>query len=312
MTEAPNSKAVPQMIQDLTQFYLDKYNMDYEIISIPDNLTITEGDKVIPINSDYYNLINTQTLEKINSVKKGYTISQTREVLEMVLMGMREFDGLEVAKFTDINGGRKTFIQLKIDGDVLIPRPDGTMDTITRYVTILDSNDGSSSLSIGIADHTASCDNQFFQFYKAGLMKFRHSASIAEKIQEMPQLLELALAESLHMTEMYQKFETTKVTRTLAMHRMSTELLGHCLKDDIKGKALSNMNTLYDEMRDQMDDKGDNLWGLFSGVTSWTTHTKQAPKRKKGRLESRMTGTNYKVNQKALKLVTEMHKLISE
>ena len=287
---------VPQKVQDLAQFYLTKYDMDYEIVKIPDAITL-EGQ---PVKSTYHNLVNTKTMEKINAVKVSYTISQTREVLEMVLMGMEQFAGLEVERFDDLHGGRKTFIQLKIQGDALIPRPDGSMDTITRYVTILDSNDGTSSLSIGIGDKTASCANQFFQFYKAGEMRFRHSASIQEKIKALPTYIELALSESMRMVNLYKEFESTKITRSLAQDALVTEILGHNKHDDIKGKAKSNMDTLYRELNKEMNDKGDNLWGLHSGVTRWTTHSKQAPKRRNGRIESSMTSTNYKVNQKSL------------
>jgi hypothetical protein len=59
------------------------------------------------------------------------------------------------------------------------------------------------------------------------------------------------------------------------------------------------MNDLYDHMTKEMNQKGDNLFGLFSGVTSWTTHSKSAPRRENGRLESLMVGTNNKTNQDA-------------
>jgi hypothetical protein len=290
---------VPTTIKDLTQFYLDKYDMDFEIVSVEDKM-MYDGQEV---KSDYFSLINTKTMEKINAVKGGYTISQNRDVMEMVLMGIRGFDDtLEVSRFSNLNGGRKTFIQLQIQGETFVPRPDGTHDVVTRYITILDSNDGSSSLSIGVGDKTASCANQFFYFYKAGELKFRHSASITDKIKAIPHLLKLAMAESFKMGELYKEFETCKVSRVEAQNALVTKLLGHNrLSDDIKGKALSNMEQLYFELDDQMNDKGDNLWGLHSGVTKWTTYSKQAPKRDNGRVESQLSGTNYRVNQDSLK-----------
>lgn len=301
---------IPTTIKHLTQFYLEKYDMDFNIVAIPDIITF-EGKTV---KSDYFSLINDRTLEKINAVKGGYTISQNRDVMEMVLMGIRDFDDtLEVARFSNINGGRKTLIQLQIEGEILMPKPDGTHDLITRYITILDSNDGSSSLSIGIGDVTASCDNQFFYFYKEGELKFRHSASIIEKIKAIPHLLKMAMAESFKMSKLYIEMETAKIPRILSQNALVLELLGHnrlTTDKEIKGKALSNMEELYTNLDDQMNDKGDNLWGLHSGVTRWTTHKKQAPNRRvdktdlseynPGRMESILSGTNYRVNQASL------------
>ena len=48
-----------------------------------------------------------------------------------------------------------------------------------------------------------------------------------------------------------------------------------------------------------------NLFGLFSGVTSWTTHSKSAPRRENGREESIMVGTNYKTNNDAFEFTME-------
>jgi hypothetical protein len=70
-------------------------------------------------------------------------------------------------------------------------------------------------------------------------------------------------------------------------------------ESDLSARSLNAMNDLYDHMTKEMNQKGDNLFGLFSGVTSWTTHSKSAPRRENGRLESLMVGTNNKTNQDA-------------
>ena len=75
-------------------------------------------------------------------------------------------------------------------------------DIIQRNITIIDSNDGSSGLSVGVGDLTMSCSNQFFQFYKKG-MKFRHTASIEDKIKALPSLIGDALGQSLRLIETY-------------------------------------------------------------------------------------------------------------
>ena len=79
---------------------------------------------------------------------------------------------------------------------------------------------------------------------------------------------------------------------------------------DMSTKAENNMNNLYNHIEKEMNQKGNNLWGLHSGVTSWTTHEKQAPKIENGRIGSLMAGTNYKVNQTSLDFVTQESGLI--
>jgi hypothetical protein len=307
--EVKEKLVVPQPIIDKSEAILRIHRMDYKVAMLPSYVKhefIVDGEPFTrEIKSPDFGLLNLKTMQVLNQVKEGYYVSQNSEVMEMVLMGLEGFDGLRITKCADLFGGRKIFIQIAIEGDTLLPRPDGKYDRITRYITIIDSKDGSTKLSVGIGDSTASCDNQFWQFYKQGNAKFLHSSSLEQKMEEIPNLIQYALLRSVRMGELYEEFVSTPVSRELAMDAMAEQLLGYNAKyDDITPRAMSNMNKLYGEMKSEMIDKGDNLWGLHSGVTKWTTHSKAAPNRPMGREESAMSGTNYKVNQKSLDFVT--------
>ena len=248
----------------------------------------------------FYGLFNDKTGECINSVKEGYTVSQNDEVVELVLNGMQGFGELSVSKAGALNGGRKVFIQLGIDGMSIVGD-----ERIKRYVTIIDSNDGSTGLSVGIGELVMSCSNQFFKFYKSGQSKLRHTASLTQRIKEIPMLIEMALAESLKLTETYKQFQSTPITKRLA-DEMVKYILGFDKTMSIKAesemstRSLNSMETLYNHITKETNQKGMNLFGLFSGVTSWTTHEKSAPRRENGREESMITGTNYRTNEQGL------------
>lgn len=252
------------------------------------------------VPTDYYGLLNTKSGNIINQVKGGYEVSQNDEILELVLEGMKPFgDKLSVTKAGSLNDGRKTYVQLGIEGEEKV----GT-EIIKRYVTIIDSNDGTTSLSVGLGELVMSCQNQFFKFYKDGQSKYRHTASLRQRVMELPYLIEKTLAESLKLTEMYGKFQSTEVTRKLA-DEMVKHLLGYDKlmsvrkESELSVRSLNVMDDLYGHLEKEMNQKGNNLFGLFSGVTSWTTHSKSAPRRENGRLESLMVGTNNRVNQDA-------------
>jgi hypothetical protein len=248
----------------------------------------------------FYGLFNDKTGECINSVKEGYTVSQNDEVVELVLNGMQGFGDLTVSKAGALNGGRKVFIQLGIDGMAKVGD-----ERIKRYVTIIDSNDGSTGLSVGIGETVMSCSNQFFKFYKSGQSKLRHTASLTQRIKEIPYLIEKALLESLNLTETYKQFQSTPITKALA-----DEMVKHILgfdrlmsiktESELSTRSLNAMDTLYNHITKETNQKGMNMFGLFSGVTSWTTHEKSAPRRENGREESMMTGTNYRTNEQGL------------
>ena len=268
-----------------------------------------EKTPLISVNggeTNYFGLFNTKTNECVNVVKDGYVVSQNDEIVELVLRGMESFGSdLQVTKAGSLNGGRKVFMQLAIEGDGIVAR-----DRIKRYVTIIDSNDGSTSLSIGIGDLTMSCSNQFAKFYKQGEAKFRHSSSLVQKLKTIPTLIELALGQSLRQMELYNQFASNEISRDLA-HKMVKHVLGFDREftsmDELSSKSTRSVNVmdkLYNHIDREIEDKGLNLWGLHSGITSFTTHEISVPKRDNARVESVLNGSAYKMNQLALNFCT--------
>lgn len=259
------------------------------------------------IQSPYFALLNTKSGEIINSVKSGYTVSQNKEVVELVLKGMQPFgDQLTVCRGGSLNGGRRIFLQLAIEGDAKVGS-----DTVKRFVTIIDSNDGSTGLSVGVGDLTMSCTNQFFQFYKSGISRMRHTAALSQRILEIPHLIENALSHSMNTIETYNRFVGVKVDNTVK-HQLVKHLIGLCEIDPIRDiseastRVKNSMDELYKMIAIETAQKGKNLWGLHSGVTRWTTHSKSAPRRENGRIESAMLSTNYKTNQKSFDFALDL------
>jgi hypothetical protein len=304
-------------ISDKTNEILTQHGLDFEILkqstgrieggfNIDANgiITLNEGSELKV--SPYLNLVNGRTHEVLNSVKQGYEVSQNAEIVEKVVRGMEPFgDKLTVQKAGSLHGGRKVFLQLAIDGMAKVGG-----DSLKRFVTVIDSNDGSTSLSVGIGNLTMSCSNQFFKFYKAG-SKFRHTASLKAQIAQLPTMIEEALAQDLRMIELFNNFQSSKCSRELS-HTLVNELLG--VSNRSSQKELSELSTrksnamdaLYRNIETEMNGKGENLWGLFSGVTRWTTHEKSHPTRENGHLESLMIGTNRGTTDKALETVIKM------
>ena len=284
---------------------LAKYGLDFVIEKAPMVCINTKGEQV---PSPYFGLINSKSNEVINTVKDGYTVSQNNEVVELVLRGMESFgSGLSVSKAGSLHGGRKVFIQLAIEGNSIVGH-----DTIKRFVTVIDSNDGSTSLSIGIGDLTMSCANQYFKFYKKGDAKFRHTATIEQKLQTIPYLIETALSESLKQIELYKTFASNEVSKGLA-NELVKDVLGYdrvlTSMSELSSKSTRSINLmdkLYNHIDHEVAGKGLNLWGLHSGVTSFTTHEMSVPKRDNGRIESILNGSAYNMNQKSLQFAKKL------
>ena len=250
--------------------------------------------------SGYFGLWNDKADECIHTVKEGYTVSQNQDLIEMVLEGIAPYGkGLSITKAGAMNVGRKVYIQLAVEGESLVGS-----DVIKKYITIIDSNDGSTSLSVGIGDVTMSCTNQFYRFYKKG-NKVRHTATLEKKMQELPGLIKEAMKQSMKQMKAYEFFAATSIEDKV-VHQLVKEVLGYdreytSVKDlsEKSTRAINKMNDLYACIESEMAEKGKNLWGLHSGVTYFTTHKNSAPKRENGRMESLMLGGGYNLNIKS-------------
>jgi phage/plasmid-like protein (TIGR03299 family) len=285
-----------------TNELLIENGLDFTIIKSP--MFAMLDDKQIA--SDYFGLINSKTNQVIHTVKESYHPSQNSEILEMVLRGIEGFGELSVQKAGSLNGGRKVYIQLLVEGKAKVGN-----DLIDKYITIIDSNDGSTSLSVGIGDKTMRCQNQFWKFHRSSQMKARHTESIKTKIAELPNLIEIALNNSMRQIELYNKFQSTEISRKLA-NDMVKYVLGYDKEltsmTELSAKstrAINKMNDLYEAIETEMNQVGDNMWGLFGGVTRYSTHKLTAPKRENGKIESGLIGGAYNMNQKALEFATK-------
>ena len=269
-----------------------------------------------PAITPYFGLFNSKSRECINTVKSNYGVSQNWMLVETVLKGTEKFtSNLEVAKAGALHGGRQVYIHLRVKGHGHVGKSE-----IVQYITFIDSNDGSTSLSVGIGDLDMSCKNQFYYFYKRGQAKFRHTLSIEDKIQRIPELIEVALSENMRQIKRYNTFLNHEIKPAL-QHNLVHTILGYdrviTPKEKFKTlstKQINRMDGLYKHIEKETVDKGWNLWGLHSGITSWTTHECKGPKRKEenGRIESLLIGTSYKANMQSFKFMKDKAKLTGE
>lgn len=281
-----------------TQEILSQTGLDFNISKRP----LFDISNESNLESGYYGIYNDRNDICLGVVKNDYRISQNKDIVDLTLRGIEKFDvNINVQHGGPINDGRRVFLQLKVEGDGNV-----NGDKIVQYLTVTDSNDGTTSLKVGFGDKTMSCKNQFYMFHKRGTSSMRHSSSLEEKMKEIPELMRRGLSDSFRQIELYNKFDQTSIHKDLA-HQLVKDLLKFDRKltpkeelSLLSTRSLNKMNKLYDCIDSEMEEKGNSLWGLHSGVTKFTTHELSKPKRDNGDIESLMFGSGYKYNEKSL------------
>lgn len=250
---------------DNSKKLLIKANLDWSVETRP---LITLGDN--PIETEYNAIVRTDTNKILGVHKSSYTAYQNSEMAEILDRISGEM-GLPLHRGGYFGDGQKTFIQLKTTDHKL-----GT-DEIKGFLTCVNSFDGTTSLAFGHSNITISCQNTFFASIRDLNNKVRHTASMHGRID----LICLQIEEVLRQESLiYNKID--KMAQYEIAPEVREMVLAHMLNlqkeeriADVKSLSTRKQNVLAEmqvEMNKEIVDKGENLWGLFSGITKYTTH----------------------------------------
>ena len=224
-------------------------------ILLPDHMALVREDTnaVLSVRSDsYHPYQNEQLIELLDKVS-----NQT---------------GLSIHKGGSFKGGARVYVQLK-SGDLRL----GT-DKIEGYLTGINSFDGSTSLAFGPSNITISCMNTFFASFRQIDTKVRHTSGMQIKIDDICRRLDRSIEEEKVMfNNIVELSETTfddlikeRVVRSLFDIKPEVNLKD---EDALSTRKFNQISKFYVDLDGELKQKGDNLWGLFSGVTKFTTHS---------------------------------------
>ena len=244
---------------------LDKTNLNWTVrqeelqtisgISIPNKKAIVRDDNntIVGVHSD------------------GYQPYQNHELMDL-LHQVSGRTGLEIHRGGDFKGGGRIYVQLK-GNDFKLGN-----DRIEGFLTGVNSFDGSTSLAFGHSNTTISCQNTFFRVMSGLQNKVRHTKSMSLKVEDICRRLDVVLEEEKqtfkYITELSEtRFDDLikeKVTRKLFGIKPEINLMD---EDALSTRTRNNLSRFYIDLNGEIQGKGDNLWGLFSGVTKYTTHS---------------------------------------
>jgi len=242
---------------------LQKANLDWTVSM--HNLETQDTSIVIPKHKA---IIRDDTQEVMGLVKSQYVPFQNEELMEL-LVKISGKTGLELHSGGFFKAGQRVWAQLK-SNDLLLP--DG--DKIKGYITGVNSHDGSSSLAFGNWLYTVSCSNSWWKAYREVQSRLRHLSTMHPKIDLiLNQIDELLLAEkeTFEDVKRLQTYEVDDLTVWMAISKWF-ELSKEERLADLSKATLIKIGEFNSVLEMEMDAKGKNGWGLFSGVTKYTTH----------------------------------------
>lgn len=239
---------------------LNKANLNWNVKT---EKLVTESG----LETDSIAIVREDTNKILGIHKDGYHAVQNHEVLEL-LMSLSKMSGYELHRGGFMKDGALIYFQLKTT-DLKI----GT-DLIKGYATGINSHNGTTSLGLGHSNVTISCMNTFHQAYKSLEHKIKHTKNMQSKIDVLAYQLEDVIKQEDLVYKKIHRLNEIEIDSKLKDLVLRTFL--DVNKNDSLGELSTRktniMNDLVHNIEHQTKEKGQNLWGLFSGITRYTTH----------------------------------------
>ena len=250
-------------------------------------------------HTPFYGIVREDTGEVFATVSETYEPTQNETIIDT----MQEIAGeneLEIIKAIPINEGRKIIIQMKREaGNKLM-----IGDEITeQYIYAINGHDGSSSLKFGFMNKVIFCQNQFAWLSGNAFSGYRHTKSIQEKVEQLPSIINFTDQEE-RIADL-QEFNTQNANTDLMNDLVDCITKTDKLAEEIPTRTRNIRNDLESCIVSEVNRIGSNKWGIFNGVTRYTTHQKSSPKREYGKQESILIGSCGKMNEKAFNFLKE-------
>lgn len=272
---------------------LQKSGLDWTVRKegLVTNSGIVVPEKIAIVRED------TNTVLGIHS--DGYLPYQNSELFDLLDKVSRQ-SGLPLHSSGVFGGGEKVFVQLK-SKDLTLPG-----DRVEGYITGINSFDGSTSLGFGNSSLTISCMNTFWKAYRQLETKVKHSGSLPQRIEMILKQLDVLIEDEQYNFDCIKKFGEVKVSddvRDLVIRKLfDIKREDRLDSPDMSTNKKNKMGRFYMDLTNEIDTKGDTLWGLFSGVTRYTTHSM-----KKGdNTVSKIFGTAGTKDREVWKMFTEL------
>lgn len=281
---------------------LDRFDLRWTVSKQP--LLLPDGTE-----TPFKAVVRDDNNHAFTTVKDGYTPYQNSELAELV-MRIGDKTGFSIHSGGEFNGGGKVYLQLATGNS--IQSIGENRSKVEGFVTGINGHDGTTSLKWGSLSYTICCKNTFAAAKRDLKTTVRHTASIHDRVDQALREIESVTLQEQTLFQHFLHLAGVPVTGD-KITKVVKEVTGVDLNTSraeaeriYSAYAVNRAGELTSSIASEMAYKGNTLWGLFSGVTHYSTHKMPAPKRENARLESKHVGTGAEIDNKAFASILAM------
>lgn len=266
----------------------------WEANKVPLYATLNEGTSKenVTVQTDTFGIFRSDNNDMLGTCKDRYQVFQNKELAQTIVDAAGSLN-LEVKGGGALQGGRKTFLQVKLD--------DATVGNsgIKRNLTALNSHDGSCAIGFGTTNTVVVCTNTFHQAMRH-LTKIRHTESYSTRVKSAVDSIKEAISGEGLLIDNFKRMSDTKIKDDAYVINLVSKVLNVNPNEKASTRKANQVTAMASDIRTDLNIHGDNLWGLFNGITRYTNHTAVS---KDKSMDSIMAGQGARMNDIAFKQI---------
>jgi phage/plasmid-like protein (TIGR03299 family) len=201
----------------------------------------------------------------LGTVKQRYEPMQNSNLVELLVQATDMLE-LPVLNGGVLKGGSKVFYQIGLTDEYI------GNSGIKRYVTALNTHDGTGSIAFGSTNTVVICQNTFYKAYRDnGMEKVRHTTNSNQRVLTMVNDITAQINNDNKLMETFKRMADIKATEGM-VNKLVKKLF--TVKDN--GESSTRTNNLVEKFLESMETEfkleGQTVWGIFNGVTRYTNH----------------------------------------
>jgi phage/plasmid-like protein (TIGR03299 family) len=200
------------------------------------------------------------------------------EASAQLLADIVDQSGADLSRLGTLNGGRKTFVSMKLPGHMEFTSPvDGSKDVTDLYLAIFNSHDGTGALSALVTPIRLFCANQQRMAESTAKSRFaiRHTGNADVKLSEVRDLLGLTFSYRDTFVEQCEKLIAREMDNTEVFAAMRTVSQVDSSKTErIKSNRTKFAEDMFDVYRtsETVTPFRGTAFGAYNAVTEFSDH----------------------------------------
>ena len=290
-----------------------------EVPGVPVYAPIGDGKVVVVPNK--YAMVRNDNYQPVGVVGAGYVPILNRESFNF----LDEVTGTKEAKYHvagSLFGGARVFVVLKLPEPLQITN----QDIVDKYLTLVNSHDGSLKLTAFYTPIRVVCNNTLTAavrgMKKEHAVKIRHTGNILNKLVEAKEILGFAERSYAKLGDVFSEFvKLDMVSNSLQLYfeRVVNMRDAYDEKGNLnrtvktrKDNQIALLTSIFENPLNAMPQTRGSLWAAYNSVTEYADHHKITRNMnndvdpRERRMQSILFASSAKLKQRAFDLATEM------